>query len=260
LAGKPETTLTAEEHAEQQRQADELNETIAKQADAIRRERLSKRIETQRAHEKAINALREEKGLPPLPTSPSLQAPGMSPALSIAALSPAEHAQYAQAPAGSGAHVPGSSPSSPESPNFLNKGKEREYNGAIAPSSPVSLRGHLWPPSSPTAASPTGLGERSHMRSGSTSLPSHLAEGGQMMPTSLSDRQLASPLTGPGAGGGKMTDRPGETSQPEPDRVLVGNLIGEDHVNYVMMYNMLTGIRIGVSQIFRQERACPGTG
>ncbi|KAJ9108137.1 hypothetical protein QFC19_002604 [Naganishia cerealis] len=32
----------------------------------------------------------------------------------------------------------------------------------------------------------------------------------------------------------------------EQDRVLVGNLIGEDHVNYVLMYNMLTGIRIGV--------------
>lgn len=29
---------------------------------------------------------------------------------------------------------------------------------------------------------------------------------------------------------------------------LVGNLIGEDHVNYVMMYNMLTGIRIAVSR------------
>lgn len=33
----------------------------------------------------------------------------------------------------------------------------------------------------------------------------------------------------------------------EEERVLVGNLIGEDHVNYVLMYNMLTGIRIGVS-------------
>jgi 1-phosphatidylinositol-4-phosphate 5-kinase len=32
-----------------------------------------------------------------------------------------------------------------------------------------------------------------------------------------------------------------------PVNVLVGNLIGEDHVNYVLMYNMLTGIRIGVS-------------
>ncbi|RDB27012.1 Phosphatidylinositol 4-phosphate 5-kinase its3 [Hypsizygus marmoreus] len=35
------------------------------------------------------------------------------------------------------------------------------------------------------------------------------------------------------------------TSQDVP---LVGNLIGEDHVNYVLMYNMLTGIRIGVSR------------
>lgn len=33
-----------------------------------------------------------------------------------------------------------------------------------------------------------------------------------------------------------------------PDNPLVGNLIGEDHVNYVLMYNMLTGIRIGVSR------------
>jgi 1-phosphatidylinositol-4-phosphate 5-kinase len=32
------------------------------------------------------------------------------------------------------------------------------------------------------------------------------------------------------------------------DNVLVGNLIGEGHVNYVLMYNMLTGIRIGVSR------------
>ena len=31
-------------------------------------------------------------------------------------------------------------------------------------------------------------------------------------------------------------------------KVLVGNLIGEDHRNYVLMYNMLTGIRIAVSR------------
>ncbi|KAF7317027.1 Phosphatidylinositol phosphate kinase PIPK5 [Mycena chlorophos] len=34
----------------------------------------------------------------------------------------------------------------------------------------------------------------------------------------------------------------------DDDRVLVGNIIGEDHANYVLMYNMLTGIRIGVSR------------
>lgn len=32
--------------------------------------------------------------------------------------------------------------------------------------------------------------------------------------------------------------------------VLVGNLIGQDHANYVLMYNMLTGIRIAVSSLF----------
>jgi 1-phosphatidylinositol-4-phosphate 5-kinase len=34
----------------------------------------------------------------------------------------------------------------------------------------------------------------------------------------------------------------------EAPRVLVGNLIGEGHDNYVLMYNMLTGIRIAVSR------------
>ncbi|SCV74004.1 BQ2448_6436 [Microbotryum intermedium] len=33
--------------------------------------------------------------------------------------------------------------------------------------------------------------------------------------------------------------------------VLVGNLIGQDHANYVLMYNMLTGIRIGVSGLMQ---------
>ncbi|KZT37016.1 SAICAR synthase-like protein [Sistotremastrum suecicum HHB10207 ss-3] len=38
------------------------------------------------------------------------------------------------------------------------------------------------------------------------------------------------------------------TIRDDDERVLIGNLIGEDHVNYVLMYNMLTGIRIGVSR------------
>lgn len=32
--------------------------------------------------------------------------------------------------------------------------------------------------------------------------------------------------------------------------VLMGNLIGQDHANYVLMYNMLTGIRIGVRRFY----------
>lgn len=50
--------------------------------------------------------------------------------------------------------------------------------------------------------------------------------------------------TGPGAHGA------GQAETQDSDRPLVGNLIGEDHANYVLMYNMLTGIRIGVSFAF----------
>ncbi|KAG6897010.1 hypothetical protein C0992_004721 [Termitomyces sp. T32_za158] len=38
------------------------------------------------------------------------------------------------------------------------------------------------------------------------------------------------------------------TRDNEVETVTVGNIIGEGHVNYVLMYNMLTGIRIGVSR------------
>ncbi|KNZ72480.1 Phosphatidylinositol-4-phosphate 5-kinase its3 [Termitomyces sp. J132] len=38
------------------------------------------------------------------------------------------------------------------------------------------------------------------------------------------------------------------TRSHEEETVTVGNIIGEGHVNYVLMYNMLTGIRIGVSR------------
>jgi 1-phosphatidylinositol-4-phosphate 5-kinase len=46
-----------------------------------------------------------------------------------------------------------------------------------------------------------------------------------------------------------------ERKGTEDPKVLVGNLIGEDHVNYVLMYNMLTGIRIGVSPYQYDEAA-----
>jgi len=48
----------------------------------------------------------------------------------------------------------------------------------------------------------------------------------------------------------KTTTQRGSWGAKEDDnRPLVGNLIGEDHVNYVLMYNMLTGIRIAVSPV-----------
>ncbi|KAM0750586.1 SAICAR synthase-like protein [Meredithblackwellia eburnea MCA 4105] len=47
----------------------------------------------------------------------------------------------------------------------------------------------------------------------------------------------------------RRSTRAGSTSvEGMGNAVLVGNLIGQDHRNYVLMYNMLTGIRIGVSR------------
>lgn len=37
------------------------------------------------------------------------------------------------------------------------------------------------------------------------------------------------------------------------DRVMIGTRIGEDHVNYVLMYNMLTGIRVSVSVLYTRR-------
>lgn len=51
-------------------------------------------------------------------------------------------------------------------------------------------------------------------------------------------RGWAQPIPQPG-----LLQRAGTMIEDKP---MIGNLIGEDHVNYVLMYNMLTGIRIGV--------------
>lgn len=46
----------------------------------------------------------------------------------------------------------------------------------------------------------------------------------------------------------RRSTRAGSGSEHGNGGVLVGNLIGTDHSAYVLMYNMLTGIRIGVSR------------
>lgn len=187
--------LSMEEQAEQQRQANQLDETIARQAEQIRKERLSKRIETQRAHEKALASLREEE----------------------------EARKGRGEDTGASALISGSPPGRDGLPSPMAsaaaKGKERErgdttsttHTGQGSPTSPVSVHKQLWS-SSPVA------GEKAVLRADN----------------------LASEKTGYAKE---------KVEAAEPERVLVGNLIGEDHVNYVLMYNMLTGIRIGVSSL-----------
>lgn len=46
----------------------------------------------------------------------------------------------------------------------------------------------------------------------------------------------------------RVLTRTTSVQKQKGEQPLVGNLIGEDHVNYVLMYNMLTGIRIAVSR------------
>ncbi|ORX34962.1 hypothetical protein BD324DRAFT_582830 [Kockovaella imperatae] len=58
----------------------------------------------------------------------------------------------------------------------------------------------------------------------------------------------AAAATATAAGAASTPALPEPEANKEAAKVLVGNLIGEDHVNYVLMYNMLTGIRIGVSR------------
>jgi 1-phosphatidylinositol-4-phosphate 5-kinase len=54
--------------------------------------------------------------------------------------------------------------------------------------------------------------------------------------------------------GASMSRGPSSGKEDMQTNVLVGNLIGEDHVNYVLMYNMLTGIRIGVRESIHHPR------
>jgi 1-phosphatidylinositol-4-phosphate 5-kinase len=51
------------------------------------------------------------------------------------------------------------------------------------------------------------------------------------------------------------TDTRRSAGSGRDDVVLIGNLIGEGHVNYILMYNMLTGIRVGV-RICSLRAAC----
>lgn len=45
------------------------------------------------------------------------------------------------------------------------------------------------------------------------------------------------------------TTAPEKNDDPDDERVLMGTRISEGHQNYVLMYNMLTGIRIAVSRV-----------
>ena len=183
---------------EQQQNAEDLDDSIARQAEQIRKERLSKRMGNERAHAKAIAALKIDSN-------------------EVGVISLEKDATH---------H---------EKDRALDLGKERERDreAPASPTSPVSMQSQLWAQSSVA-------GERAGVRADVISgLPVVAGPGGGGTGAGLT--VLGAP--------GLMSSAASRDLQPGPEgsTVLVGNLIGEDHVNYVMMYNMLTGIRIGVS-------------
>ncbi|VDC03113.1 unnamed protein product, partial [Peniophora sp. CBMAI 1063] len=71
-------------------------------------------------------------------------------------------------------------------------------------------------------------------------VPAALADDIQAQADQIRRERHSKRLRGEGAAG--------STSDEKADKVAVGNVIGEGHANYVLMYNMLTGIRIAVSR------------
>ena len=194
-------SLSLAPSAQQKPNAEDLEDSIARQAEQIRRERQSKRIENERAHAKATKTLKPDIG-------------------------------------GEGMSLPRAGEKD------KGKGKERERlsdwekdRDGEPQASPTSVRSQLW-------AQTSVAGEKAGVRADIS------AASGITLPVAAGPRRSLSGNASAAAGGvGLISAATARELQPGADgsTVLVGNLIGEDHVNYVMMYNMLTGIRIGVS-------------
>ncbi|GAA5977881.1 hypothetical protein JCM11641_006098 [Rhodosporidiobolus odoratus] len=142
------------------------------------------------------------------------------------------------------------------------KDRERRANGGSfshPPTSPLPV------PEKPVEKERTGLGmnlagpgallKRRSTRMGSgSSLPASSVDSG--VPPSIPPKATSPPVGDeasiPAVESGRRSrqDKLEEEEHAVPGGagVLVGNLIGTDHANYVLMYNMLTGIRIGVSR------------
>ena len=175
---------------------DDVDASIAAQAEAIRRQRQEKRAEAEKEQAKlaAAAAARSSASLaPPLASSSGL-----------AALA-----------SGSG-------------PGGLKRRTTRMGSGGSERDGPSRSASGPVPPGAASAA---------------------VGEGDEAGPTATTS---AHAHPGPGArqrsrGPGMGLEQVDEGARDEMGAgVLVGNLIGQDHANYVLMYNMLTGIRIGV--------------
>ncbi|BGP16165.1 hypothetical protein JCM10213_006100 [Rhodosporidiobolus nylandii] len=189
-------------HPQNPQQADDVESSIALQAEAIRRQRAEKR----EAQEKEAARLERE----------AAREKERESAASSSLPSPPPGAQEKDR-LGLGVGLPQSLPG----PGALLKRRTTRMGSG-----------------SSALTAPDGTPQRS-ASGASTASP--------MPASSPADEPSATPATESG-----RRSRAGGREEDEDPRagggVLVGNLIGQDHANYVLMYNMLTGIRIGVSR------------
>ncbi|GAA5874125.1 hypothetical protein JCM8547_008380 [Rhodosporidiobolus lusitaniae] len=190
---------------------DDVDASIAAQAEAIRRQRQEKRFEAEQEAAKAERDRERERNLP-IPT-------------------PSSGAATDRAGTSTGASTPGLG-AGLTSPGALLKRRSTRMGSGSSQADAAAKAGKTKEDAALAAASAAAVGQAAG------------DEGGEM---GISDEAAVQPTPGPSSG--RMSRAAGhEEERGDGAGVLVGNLIGQDHANYVLMYNMLTGIRIGVSR------------
>ncbi|GAA5999096.1 1-phosphatidylinositol-4-phosphate 5-kinase [Rhodotorula paludigena] len=201
---------------------DDVDASIAAQADAIRRQRQEKRAEA----EKAAAAKQRDRAASPLPGGEARDRERLGVPGSGSGTGGGLGLGSGTMPAGPGALLKrrttrmGSGSSAVSDGQLSSAGGARTVSGTSAAAVPNPIAN--------AAAAGEGSAEDGAAQLAAATNPSTLA-------TAQGGRQKSR------AAGADREDELGAG-------VLVGNLIGQDHANYVLMYNMLTGIRIGVSR------------
>ncbi|GJN89381.1 hypothetical protein Rhopal_002361-T1 [Rhodotorula paludigena] len=204
---------------------DDVDASIAAQADAIRRQRQEKRAEAEKAAAAAA-AEKRDRAASPLPGGEArdrerLGVPGGG------------------SGAGGGLGLGGGT--MPAGPGALLKRRTTRMgsgSSAVSDGQLSSAGGARTVSGTSAAAVPNPIANAAAAGEGSAE------DGAAQLAAATSAPTLAT------AQGGRQKSRAAGADREDElgAGVLVGNLIGQDHANYVLMYNMLTGIRIGVSR------------
>ncbi|GAA5915587.1 hypothetical protein JCM6882_006384 [Rhodosporidiobolus microsporus] len=211
---------------------DDVDASIAAQAEAIRRQRQEKRLEAEKEAAKAEKRREKERERSrerPSPVASDRAAPGAG-----AAGGPVAAASSTGLGVGLGAN--------------LKRRSTRMGSGSSQTDQAVKAAA-----AGARSVTPSAALEDEHPSGVAASHEGSVPPGA----VGVSDEAAVLPTPGPataaavGAPAGAKRARAAGAEDDDGGLgggVLVGNLIGQDHANYVLMYNMLTGIRIGVSR------------